>query len=677
MRIKLNQLIITVLFANNCFSQNNLSNYINASKGKPLATCSDWLGLPSQPSFVSIGDLDVPGNQLTVEAEINRTTPYTGGFLYAGDIVSKHKDPVNVNYLLRPSDAEITTEDGVYHITPPVCDIQLNKTYHVAMVYDGTTLKFYRNGFLLSQVAASGNLFQNDFLTGIGFCQYQPYVENFIGYINEVRIWNVARTQAQIQAYMNGPLPTPASQTGLLAYYIFNDLTNKQGNASWNGILNGSAAINQTNPKCPFVANNDCCTPIAGTFTGDSICAGQTGHLTFHPTTSPNPPYSLSYKDAFTTYTQINVQDNVPFPAAGNPTITRAYVLLKITDNDNCSTDINGETTAVIIFPNGTLNITRDTSICQNESVQLQVSGGSSYSWGPPDFLNDIHSSNPIATPASSIRYYVTGTDINNCNVKDSVMVNIRPKTIFKAPSDQSVCQGMTVVLNGNNPVNNHFTWSPATYLDDPSSPAPSSNPTQDIIYHVNIADAVCTQFDSAFDVQVTVLQSPAVIAHKSNDINCSDLNSQLTASGASVYSWQPTDGLSDPNSANPVAAISTTTHYIVQGTGSNGCFAFDSLTVIVTKTGQNPFSVPNAFTPNNDGVNDCFGIRNWGDVTLEDFSIYNRWGQRVFETKNPSDCWDGTFQGQKQDAGSFVYLIKANSFCGIIQRKGTLLLIR
>jgi len=59
----------------------------------------------------------------------------------------------------------------------------------------------------------------------------------------------------------------------------------------------------------------------------------------------------------------------------------------------------------------------------------------------------------------------------------------------------------------------------------------------------------------------------------------------------------------------------------------ANGCYGYDSITVIVTKTGENVFLVPNAFTPNNDGVNDCFGIRSWGNVTLQDFSIYNRWG--------------------------------------------------
>jgi gliding motility-associated-like protein len=673
---KVNVLLITLLLSNNCFTQNNFPSSGQPSKSKPLAVCDNWLGLPSQPSFMSVGDLDIPGNQITVEAEINRTTPYSGGFLYAGDIVSKHRDPANVNYLLRPSDAEITTEDGVYHITPPVCDIQLNKTYHVAMVYDGTTLKFYRNGFLLSQTPASGNLFQNDYITTIGFCQIQTYNENFIGFINEVRIWNVARTQAQIQAYMNIPLPSPTTQPGLLAYYSFNDLSNKQGNTKWNGTLGGSAIINQTNPKCPFVLDNDCCLPIAGTFTGNSICAGQNGLLTFHPTTPLNPPYSLSYSDASNTYSQLNVQDNVPFPVVINPSVNTQYPLLKITDKDNCSSNISGEAATITIVPSGKFNLTPDTSICMNTNAQLQVSGGLSYTWGPSAYLNDIHISNPTASPPTSTLFYVSGRDLNNCIVLDSVKVNILTKTVFKSPSDQAVCKGLSVALNGNNGSKNVYTWYPTTYLNDPNSSIPIATPDQSISYHVLISDPICSQYDSGFDVRVIVNPSPSVFAHKSNDIDCSNLKTQLSASGATSYSWLPSTGLNDPYSSRPVAVLSTTTHYVVEGTSANGCYAFDSVTVVVTKTGQNAFSVPNAFTPNNDGINDCFGIKSWGDVTLEDFSIFNRWGQRVFETKNPSDCWDGSFQGQKQEPGSFIYLINANSFCGHITRTGNLLLI-
>jgi gliding motility-associated-like protein len=266
---------------------------------------------------------------------------------------------------------------------------------------------------------------------------------------------------------------------------------------------------------------------------------------------------------------------------------------------------------------------------------------------------------------------------LNNCTVLDSVRVSISPKPVFKAPLNQAVCKGSSVVLDGYNGTKNLYTWSPATYLNNPNSPAPVATPDQDIVYHVFISDPVCTQYDSSFDVQVTVNPAPVVIAQKSNDIDCSKLSAQLSASGASAYQWLPAAGLNDPGSATPVATLSSTVHFVVQGTSANGCNGFDSVTVVVTKTGQNAFSVPNAFTPNNDGLNDCFGVRNWGNVTLQDFSIYNRWGQRVFETSNPTDCWDGTFHGQMLDAGNFVYLIKASSFCGIIERKGTLLLIR
>ena len=84
-----------------------------------------------------------------------------------------------------------------------------------------------------------------------------------------------------------------------------------------------------------------------------------------------------------------------------------------------------------------------------------------------------------------------------------------------------------------------------------------------------------------------------------------------------------------------------------------------------------------NAFTPNGDGLNDCFGIKNWGVITELQFLIYNRWGELVFSTTNPTACWDGNFKGQPSILGNYVYYIKANTLCGKIERKGNLALIR
>ena len=83
-----------------CFSSSFLFSQI---------PCNTWLNTQSVGSSVKIGDLDISGNQITVEAVFNRNNPYVGTYQYAGDLVSKHNLPSDVNYLLRPNSAEITT----------------------------------------------------------------------------------------------------------------------------------------------------------------------------------------------------------------------------------------------------------------------------------------------------------------------------------------------------------------------------------------------------------------------------------------------------------------------------------------------------------------------------------------------------------------------------------------
>jgi gliding motility-associated-like protein len=430
---------------------------------------------------------------------------------------------------------------------------------------------------------------------------------------------------------------------------------------------------------CKQVVVTDCCKPIQGTFSGNSICVGQAGQLTFHITSSPvNSPFTIQYSDQSNAYTQLNVQDDVPFNFPTNPTTTTQYSLLKITDAEDCSSDITGVTANVNVFQPASFTVTHDTSICTNSSIQLNVSGGQNYTWLPSGLLNNPNIANPIASPVQTTRFYVSGNDLNNCPVIDSVLVNFLPPTVFKIPPDTATCVGKPVLLNGNNNPGFLYVWSPAVLLNNPNSPTPQALLDLTTNFTVKITDPVCPEYNSSYQVQVIVNPSPVIILSKSNDIDCSTLTSQLNASGAASYSWIPTDGLSNAASATPIARISATTQFIVQGTSANGCTAYDSVTVVVNKTGQNLFSVPNAFSPNNDGVNDCFGIRNWGNVTLRDFSIYNRWGQKVFQTTNPSQCWDGTFQGEQQPVGGFVYVIKASSFCQEnIVRQGIVMLIR
>lgn len=214
--------------------------------------CTDWLKTDATGAKLTAGDIDVGGDQLTVEALFNRTQPLNSG-LYFGSLVSKHSTQADVNYSLLPNGCEITTTSGYKSIFAP-CQPALNKVYHVAMVYDGTSLKFYSDGFLMAQTPCTGTLVNNDLLTTIGQLASGTNLPDnqFGGYVNEVRIWNRALSQDEVRQTMGGPLANPTTQPGLLAYYTFNSLVNRQGNSAYNGTLVSPATINANNPNCNF-----------------------------------------------------------------------------------------------------------------------------------------------------------------------------------------------------------------------------------------------------------------------------------------------------------------------------------------------------------------------------------------------------------------------------------------
>ncbi|HVV06494.1 MAG TPA: LamG-like jellyroll fold domain-containing protein [Puia sp.] len=337
------------------------------------------------------------------------------------------------------------------------------------------------------------------------------------------------------------------------------------------------------------------------------------------------------------------------------------------------------DTVTVALFGRPDIAITQDTIICKGDAIRLRltVDGGGTWSWQPASLLDDPASARPLATTTADTLFRVSITDANGCTQKDSVKVSLRPDPVFVKPDDLTVCEGFSGILGKNDPLNYIYSWTPATYLDDPSSPRPKVTPAATQQYTVTITDSLCAFYTNTFQVNTIVNPSPVVTATKAHDIDCAQPTTQLNASGAFTYTWEPAIGLSSAISASPVVSIDSTITYIVKGTSLNGCYAYSAVTVNVKVEGKNLFVVPNAFTPNGDGHNDCFGIQRWGDVQVEEFSIFNRWGQRIFTTRNPAQCWDGYFNGQPQPTGSYVYVIKARTFCGPVLRTGTVVLVR
>lgn len=329
----------------------------------------------------------------------------------------------------------------------------------------------------------------------------------------------------------------------------------------------------------------------------------------------------------------------------------------------------------ITVNPNPVTSITNDTLVCVNSPLQLVAGGGISYSWSPGSTLSNNAIYNPVATPTNDTKYYVVVTDVNQCSTTDSVTVQVRVPENASINSPISICKNDSVQLFASG--GDIYSWSPLSNSFNPLTATPIVWPDTTTIFSVEITDTICSLTDTLFTT-VTIDPLPVLTLSKSNDIDCSTNSSQLFVTGASQYLWNPSTTLNNPLSGNPIASPITQTTYWVIGTDDLGCSNTDSITVFVNDANKGGYLMANAFTPNNDGINDCYGIQNWGIILELEFSIYNRWGERVFFTTNPAKCWDGTYKGKLQDPNMFTYQIKAKTSCeNYVFRKGLLSLIR
>jgi gliding motility-associated-like protein len=153
----------------------------------------------------------------------------------------------------------------------------------------------------------------------------------------------------------------------------------------------------------------------------------------------------------------------------------------------------------------------------------------------------------------------------------------------------------------------------------------------------------------------------------------------KLQATGGETYSWNPCTGLSNCNISNPTVDVGTNETYIVTMINKDGCVDSDTVSVKLIDPAFK-LNVPNAFTPNNDGVNDLFRplVSLRGNVNAE-WKLFNRFGNMVFSADNTTTGWNGNYKGQPQPSGNYTYVItlKAENTCPAKLHKGTVLLIR
>jgi large repetitive protein len=171
--------------------------------------------------------------------------------------------------------------------------------------------------------------------------------------------------------------------------------------------------------------------------------------------------------------------------------------------------------------------------------------------------------------------------------------------------------------------------------------------------------------------VVATVLQAPQANAGPDHSILEGE-SVQLQGSGFGTFKWTPSTGLNNPNIANPtVIKPEETITYTLTVTNANGCVESDSVTVTVRIL----LTIPDAFTPNNDGVNDTWEIGNISKHPEVSVEIFDRWGGKVFSSRGYEKPWDGTLNGTALPVATYYYIIDPGN--GEKPKAGSLTIIR
>jgi gliding motility-associated-like protein len=314
------------------------------------------------------------------------------------------------------------------------------------------------------------------------------------------------------------------------------------------------------------------------------------------------------------------------------------------------------DTLKISVFHSTPINLGPDASFCQGDSIVLNAGNGfNSYLWSTGQITNQIIVKN-IGM------YSIVATDNNNCKSKDTLIVqNVFPNPAINLPKDSLLCLGAQATLSAGNGY--------SSYLWNTGNTSPSINVSSVGTYWVSVIDINgCKGNDTT---NITRLL-PVPNAFLPNDtILCTYMSMQLKPSNSyKNYLWSN-------GSITSSITISQPGTYWLQVHDNYDCIGKDSI-IINPKQCLEGFYIPKAFTPNKDGKNDIFRPLIFGNVISLRFTIYDRWGQRIFETSELQKGWDGKVNGIDTNSDVFVwfctYQIQGQE---IKKEKGTFVLIR
>lgn len=402
-------------------------------------------------------------------------------------------------------------------------------------------------------------------------------------------------------------------------------------------------------------------------------------------------PHEIHFINNSSNYTEYlwdfgNGQTSDQYHTSVNYTQPGVYKVLLKGYNEICNAEDRDSLYIVVKNTGGLAPLVADTTICYDSPpIVVQVKGLSNdplldnytVTWEPASaigFVFDPLRAEVLHRNTNVIDIHFEGILNDSICLSDTtikVHINYFDSAQVKVtPNEATICSGDSLMVVASGGI--HYKWAPTSDLMLSSMDTAFLHPVKSTNYLVTITDThQCNYYKN---VSMTVLEKDKVDAGPDVTVKIGETAQLKGSTNAGVFYWQY-EGIEDfHNQERPffLPSKDSTLLYLIS-VNPNGCSNFDSTYVF-----QNDYRVANAFTPNGDGLNDVFyPVPKNEHAELKNFSVYNRYGQVIFQTTRLGVGWDGTYKDQPADLGVYYFIVEFKIGEKVYKTKGDVTLIR
>jgi gliding motility-associated-like protein len=325
----------------------------------------------------------------------------------------------------------------------------------------------------------------------------------------------------------------------------------------------------------------------------------------------------------------------------------------------NCTDSISAFNIETQPIP--TVSVDDDAKVCFGDTMKLHgmvkpTTYPYSLKWTPGAALDKDDIPGPIfsASQAGVQTLSFKAFSSAGCADSDQVVLTVFPADFLTVSTDTAICSGDSIQLHLTAIGVKSFKWVPDINISNKTGLDPYVWPAATQAYRIYGLDTNGC-LDTAM-TKITVKPAARIDIPDTVRLYPGESYHMQPGGNALYYNWFPPLGLNKTNISNPIMRPDVNTRYFVNARTEEGCSISGTVDVIVIPDSY--IDVPNAFSPG--GPNGTLKPVHLGNATLKSFAVYNRWGVKMFETKDLNTGWDGKYNGEPQPMGVYIYSVEA-----------------